>query len=389
MDDSQTANNVYAVTIESDGTLSDGNHYATGGTGSYKVNPGAMGMMGMAAELRDPLSSSYAVLQRESFLWVCNAGDNTVSMFNIDENNATDLTLVKGPVESHGNFPTSLAYAESIKTLCVSNTGTTSGIQCYSVDATNGLTAIGDFLAYNLNQSTPPLNPLVASNFTNQTRPLITSINFNADETALVATLTGGGGTFPGYVVVYPIQNGQISSSFVQTHIPGTLTHFVSFSLLNSQDTYILDGLNGSVIASIDPNTYETTIKAETPVIGGAATCWAVQSPYTNSIYVTDAGVNRVTEVDASTGALIANHNVSNPNPGFKNFNPGNLDIGAYGTMVYALSPGLNSQNTSLSIVVLDVSGGAGTANYVQNFVPRGLGVAAMGQGMQIFSTSS
>ena len=50
------------------------------------------------------------------------------------------------------------------------------------------------------------------------------------------------------------------------------------------------------------------------------------------------------------------------------------IDIYGAGDKVYSLSPGLAPGTTS--IVVMDVSGGPGTAKIVQNFYPKGFSVA-------------
>ncbi|MCJ1306928.1 hypothetical protein MMC25_000572 [Agyrium rufum] len=396
MDDSQTANSLWAIKINDDGTLAQGTNYSTGGVGSFKLDvslPGTPNSSVLPGEIRDPLSSSFSVLTAQDYVWVCNAGDNTISMFSINPEDPIQLSLVNSPVSSGGDFPNTLTYSSKLSTLCAANTGTNAGIQCFTVDSSTGLTPTGSFIAYNLNQTNPPINPVLTSrtaNLTADTAPLFTSLNFNADQTAMLATITAGGAnySYPGYTAVFPIVNGVISSQPTYSHIAGTTANFVSFQLLDTDNTFfILDEINGSYIGTVDPSTNVLTPISSSPVSGSSATCWAVQSASSGSIYLADAAVNRITEVSPTTGSVIANYNVTSSALG--NANTGNLDIGAYGSMVYALSPGSMSTNTSLSIVVLDVSAGVGKANYVQNFVPRGLGLDASGQGMQIYVKGS
>ena len=67
------------------------------------------------------------------------------------------------------------------------------------------------------------------------------------------------------------------------------------------------------------------------------------------------------------------------------NGNVGNLDLVAVDKNVYALSPGFADETAA--IVVLDVSGGPGTARMVQNFQPKGFakGSLAVPQGLALY----
>ena len=60
--------------------------------------------------------------------------------------------------------------------------------------------------------------------------------------------------------------------------------------------------------------------------------------------------------------------------------NPGNADLTASGSKVYALSPGLSEGSTV--VVVLDVCEGPGTARQIQTFRPKGLGVDSSAGGL-------
>lgn len=84
--------------------------------------------------------------------------------------------------------------------------------------------------------------------------------------------------------------------------------------------------------------------------------------------------MNRLLEMNTTTGAVIRDQNLTNGNPGM-------IDIEAAGSFVYALSPG--NANVTSAVAVFDVSGGPGKAKAIQNFNPTG--VTSSAQGMVAF----
>ena len=150
---------------------------------------------------------------------------------------------------------------------------------------------------------------------------------------------------------------------------------FSSINIPNTQNLFITDAGFGTAIVNVSAAGIGTLTEATT-IQGEGAICWTTYSDYTKSVFVTDALVNRITELDVNSGDILNTLNLNNSNPG-------NLDIIATGDKIYVLSPGL--VNSATSVVVLDVSAGRGTAKEVQTFQPDGLGLDNSAQGMAIY----
>ena len=168
-----------------------------------------------------------------------------------------------------------------------------------------------------------------------------------------------------GYLAIYPVINGVVSNN--PRLINPTSTSFL-FSIVNIPgSTRILatDAAYGAVL--IDTAVPGNGSSRQIPIQGQGATCWAVLSSYTNTTFVADAGRNRIVEIDQITGEIIQIIYIFNANFG-------NLDLVSIGSKIYVLSPGITKDTTA--IVVLDASGGRGTAKVVQSFQPKGLGPA-------------
>ena len=66
------------------------------------------------------------------------AGSNTISLFRINPENPSQLTLLGLPVWSGGEFPMSAAFNEDGSRVCVLNGGKVAGVRC-------GFTFLHDF----------------------------------------------------------------------------------------------------------------------------------------------------------------------------------------------------------------------------------------------------
>jgi hypothetical protein len=329
-------NEVIALKVADDGTLSNGSSTPTGGAGITGVDAAG------APAVPDALFSQGSVRVSGNSLFAVNAGSNTLSMFNIDSNDRTKLTMVGAPADTLGEFPMSVAVSQTLNIACVANSGAKAGIACFSIDTSKGLTPLDAALRpIDLGQSTPPVGP------TNT----ISHTFFNADSTALLTTVKGDPPkNNTGFLSIFAVSNGTLSTQETRSSPLGTAVLFGTALIPNSKDIFVTDASFGSATLSIaDDNT--STIKTSTNIPGQAATCWAAFSDLTNTAFVTDVAVNHLVEVDTQTGAIVSTFNSTNGNPGM-------IDLVAAGNFVYALSPGNNS--TKPAVAVFDVSGGRG-----------------------------
>ncbi|MCJ1311934.1 hypothetical protein MMC25_005608 [Agyrium rufum] len=369
MTNNPEGNQVYTVKVGSNGTLSDGSVFSTGGLGGSIVNPGTT-----TPAQRDGLSSSHSVYVFNDTLLTLNAGSNTISMFNIDSTDPTQLTLVGEPTDVIGDFPVSIAYSSAINQVCIANTGARSGISCFGLTPA-GLSG-GNWLPYQLNQTTPATNALGMNKTI--TRALYTSIEFTEDQSTLIATVTSGDAS-SGYMIALPVEGGAVTNNYVKKYVDPSTAFFVAFTMPGTDIMFALDGRTGSYFLNqtIDEFAKEQGSNVEVPDSG--ATCWATLNPTSDTIFLSDASVNRFVEVSATDGSIINTYNATNPKPGM-------LDLVSSGFQTFGLSPGV--QNFTLSITVLDASRGAGQARIMQDFEPANIGVDKTGQGMAAWPAS-
>lgn len=283
-------------------------------------------------------------------------------MFVIDAVDPTKLTMVGKPVDTLGEFPVSVTMSLTLKRACVANGGAIAGITCFAISST-GLSSLGDLRPLCLGQSTPPKGPF---NTVSQTF-------FNADSSALLTTVKGDPTkNDTGFLSVFPIMNGTISTADVQSSPAGTAVLFGTAILPSPfprNSLFVTDASFGSATLSLAANN-TASVLSSTKIAGQAATCWATFSGVTRSAFVTDVAVNRLVEVDPASGAIIHELNSTNGNLGM-------TDLVAAGRFVYALSPGKDS-TAKAKVTVFDLGRGKGTAKEIQNF-DAGAGSAAQG----------
>lgn len=157
---SPDGNNIVAMNVEADGTLCQTpNIIPTGGKGSLSKKGD-----GTVAEV-DPLFSQGAITLGGTMLFAVNAGSNTLSMFNIDPLNPTNLTLVGKPVDTMGEFPMSVTFSQRLGAACVLNGGQKNGIACFTACPQTGLTPMDQQIRPLDEQlTTPPTGPEATGN---------------------------------------------------------------------------------------------------------------------------------------------------------------------------------------------------------------------------------
>lgn len=62
------------------------------------------------------------------FLFNVNAGSNTVTMFNINQQDPTILQMVGQPQSTSGDFPMAVAFNPKTNMACVANGGANNGV---------------------------------------------------------------------------------------------------------------------------------------------------------------------------------------------------------------------------------------------------------------------
>lgn len=118
-------NSIVALKINENGTLSKGSITSTWGEGDSSISNAT----NMTAS-PDGLSSQGSVIVVGTNLFTVNAGDNTVSIFSINDNDPTKLTLLGTPEKVPGDFPVTVAASALNRLVCVGLSGEQAGITC-------------------------------------------------------------------------------------------------------------------------------------------------------------------------------------------------------------------------------------------------------------------
>lgn len=245
----------------------------------------------------DGLFSQGAVKVSQNYLFTVNAGSNTLSFFTIDPKDPLYPRLVGQPVDTEGDFPTSVDYSPQLNLACVLNGGAKAGVACFDVYEDSGLKPRGDLrsLAPEIKQKTPPTGPPGTGS----------EISFNPDSSAVLVTVKGSAGppAVPGYIVVFPVTDGYVGTTPVVSQISDLILDF-SINFLGSNDrAMITDPSFGAAFVEIGSDLSITeTNHIVLPNQG--ASCWGAYSPQYDTAYVIDAGHTNITLLDPASGAI-------------------------------------------------------------------------------------
>ena len=287
-------------------------------------------------------------------LFAVNAGSNTLSMFKIDAQDPTKLTMMGQPVDVNGDFPVSVAVSKKNNMACVASTGTKAGVSCGSFSS-NGMAQMDALrsLSFELNQSNPPVGPLNS----------VADILFSHDEKTLYTMVKGNmTQNQPGGVAAYAVQDGTAATVPVSNNnLNGTAVLFGTTTIPGSDKLFATDASLGSAVLSTKADGQNLAVQALATIPDQKATCWVTISPVTNTAFVTDVAANHLVEMDTCTGQMIKEYNLTTPAMG-------NIDVKAAGNFIYALAPGVNA---STGVQVFDVSAGKGQAKQIQFFTPE------------------
>lgn len=400
-------NSIIAVSVGSNGLLSKAANTASGGKGAIGID-GSTNSSAATDGLfsQSSLSIAQNVIQFHNVrtminfwrifvlliffqcLFIVNSGSNSVSMFNIDKNDPTKLSMVGKPVQVPGEFPNTVAASNKHKLVCVGMTGAMAGVSCASFDAQRGVGKMDGLRKFDLKQSNPPVGP------TNT----VSQVFWSADENTLFATVKGDPAQNNiGFLSAFSVQNlaakrpqknskaqqkhkqhcqgPRLAKKEIRSSMDGTAVLFGTLPIPKTSDLFATDASFGGAILSTD-KAGQGKVKSKQAVDGQKATCWVTISAATGTAFVTDVGAPRLVEMSITDATIIGEVDASSTGAS------GMIDLKASGNFVYALAPGTanNSQ-----ILVMDVRGGSKTAKVAQKFDVSSFGGGASSQGMAIF----
>ncbi|KAJ7126985.1 hypothetical protein C8R44DRAFT_874080 [Mycena epipterygia] len=366
-----TGNFVVAAAVGSDGKLTLRQATSSEGLGSH----------GGPGDGPDPMFSQGAVKASAAgnIVATVNSGSNTISVFNIDPTNPTNLQMIGKPVGSGGEFPMSLAINKAGNMVCAVNGGFVNGVACYSVDKTKGLQPIANTVrSLNLNQTTPATGPAGS----------VSHVIFSEDNTQLIASVKGIPPT-PGILAVWDIAaDGSLSQDFKAVQpatgglLPFSMTVIPGKNAILATDAGLgvdVFDFSGGAAAGVAAGKSSTL-----PIDGQGATCWSSFSPQTGNFYVTDIGTAIVTEVNVDDNlkpTIVTQYPQGNGTATIDNdiATVGSADfmyvMASNATQVQVLS--LNAPGKATALQTLDIAGPAKAAGLTVN--------AANLQGMTTF----
>jgi len=369
MTNEPAGNFLVASAIGADGKLTPVEAVWTGGKGGNGV-PADKSPPGP-----DPLFTQDSVTVGGKFVFAVNAGSNTLSMFNIDPKNPTDIRLAGKPVDTAGEFPVAVAFSKKLNMACVVNGGAADGIACFKADAKKGLTPVPNTnRKLNIKQTTPPSGP----------PNTVSDIIFTEDESQLLVSVKGIPPT-PGRISAFAVNpnDGSLSATSVDsTPSKGGIVPFSMTNIPGKKAVLNTDAAVGFAVYDFSKGSNATS--SIIPIQGQGATCWSNFSPKTGTFFLTDIGTSTVTEVkvdDNLTGSIVKQYPLAK---GSATIDNAIATIGG-NDFLYVLSPNV----TAIDVLSLQAAGQATklqTVSFASMAAAAGLKVDAKNlQGMAVF----
>ncbi|VDC03899.1 unnamed protein product [Peniophora sp. CBMAI 1063] len=298
-------NNIIVGSISSNGNVTFAHAVSTQGKGEHNNDGGRTGA--------DATFSNNLLVVHDSkrLLATANTKSNTVVLFEIDAKDATKLTMLGAPVDSEGDYPSSLAFNAAGDKLCVMNAGERATIFCYDV-AEEGLqpqaSSLRDIPGYNQTARVPygPSNTASA-------------ISFTEDGSALVVAVKGTlSPPSPGFLAAWPVESdGSLAQnptvienvdgkglSFSLTPVPGR-NAFVSADFASAVDVFDFSG----PLADVSAREGTTSVDID----GELSLCWSTYSAGVDRYYLAAPPSALVVEVELDEKlkpTVIARHTV-------------------------------------------------------------------------------
>ncbi len=264
-------NEIVAYKRNADGSLQEGQSFATGGRGSGGTT--------------DPLASqgSLTLSQDHSYLFAVNAGSGDISVFRIHEAN---LSLVD-KVPCGGSEP--VAVAQYANLVYVVNAGGTSNVTGFSFDKSGKLKPIADSTA-----------------FLSTGNSGASSLSFSPDGQILLVTekLTNSIDAFHvqmnGTLGPIKINASAGADAFSVVFAPNGVALVAETGPAGGNDA------SATSSYSVSPNGTLSVISTSVPTLG-AATCWNAVTPDGNFVYTSNAGTSNISGFAiGASGALTA-----------------------------------------------------------------------------------
>jgi hypothetical protein len=193
-------------------------------------------------------------------------------------------------------------------------------------------------------------------------------IQFSPSGKYLMVTVKGYTINTPGYIYIWPVVGGKVSTTPVISVIPEIKQDW-GFSFLSETRVLITDFPSAYDIVNVDPTTYKVTLESFVPV-SGAGTCWTAYSSRFNTVFLSLAGNTNLTMVDATSGT-IRGHVIQDK------IVEGSVDMALDRTYLYTLSVANYISVTDLTGLNHQPSTNVAWGNQVQTFelgVPPGTG---------------
>lgn len=270
-------NRVLIYKILPNGTLSFSSSVSTSGRGTRVRDT-------------DPFFGQGSVNVFNQSLFVVNAGSNSVTMFSINPQDPTQITL-QTTASTHGDYPVSIAV--NSRYVAVLNGGTRSGFRVFTWNPNGTLTPISDrIISLNPPQSTPPMGP----------PNTMSEIMFSSDDKSIIAAYKGASPSQPGVILSYAINNGTVAQNPTKNMLQG---HYLPFSMVPISDTGLLvtDASSGVDSLSYDSTTGKTKLLGSVAISG--AVCWSAYSSKTGNYYVIGAVSGDVSEISIDPTTLL------------------------------------------------------------------------------------
>lgn len=292
-----------------------------------------------------------------------------MSLFLIDAVNAAQLTLIGAPVVVPGQFPNTITASLQNNLVCVGTTGSLAGVSCANFDQVAGIGAFDELRQFDIGQSTPPVGPANT----------ISQIFFSEDESRVHVTFKGDAAqNVDGFLSTFLVgqqANGVIGlgREGVRSFPQGLNQLFGAQVIPGTGNIFVSDASLGGAILSVDDNSLLASTVSLGNISGQFGTSFAAISPLTNSVFVTDIGVQQLVELSLVDASVIGVLNLAGLSA------VGFVDVVAINGMVFILSADVVPQ-----VIVVDARFGIAQAVVIQSFDLAVLGVGANAQGLAV-----
>jgi 6-phosphogluconolactonase len=329
MDNAISGNHILAYNRSNDGALTSAGMYSTEGTGTGTG-----------------LGSQGSLILSGNYLFATNAGDNTISVLEI---NNSSLTLLD-TVSSYGIMPVSLTVYGNL--VYVLNAGGTGNISGFTIDSTGQLSHI--------ESSDQSLSSTMAGG---------AQIQFNESGTYLIVTEKN-----TNMITVYPVDSNGVAGTGI-SH-PSTGTTPFGFALRN--DILIVSDAFGGAMDQSALTSYMFSASGDLTLITGpvgtnqTAACWVVITNNGRYTYTTNTGSASITGYSISnTGALTLLN--SNGVTGMTGTTP--IDMALNNNSKYLYN--LNSGSHSITMFSVNTNGSLTAMGAVTGLPEGSVGLAA------------